>query len=141
MTIEQNKEVVRAFIQKFWNEGNRQCADQYLSEEYIDHAYVPNDVNGLKNMAIVLHTAFPDQVSALESMVAEGDRVIVRLRMTGTHQGDFRGAKATHNSVDVSLYREYRLSNGKIAEHWALFDTASLFRQIEVEPRSNLPAK
>ncbi|MFE5319943.1 ester cyclase [Paenibacillus sp. NPDC056579] len=133
MKAETNMETVRSFIQAFWNEGNLACTDQYITEDYEDHAYVPNNVIGLKETARVLHTAFPDQCSAVESIVAQGDRVVVRLAMTGTHLGLFRGTEATGNRVDVKVYREYRLVNGKIAEHWALFDTVSLLRQIGAE--------
>jgi steroid delta-isomerase-like uncharacterized protein len=133
MIIEENIELVRTFIQKFWNEGDRKCVDRFLREDYIDHAYDPNNVEGLVNMACLLHTAFPDQFSTVESIIGQGDRVVVRLRMTGTHEGNFRGTEASGNRVDVKLYREYRLEDGKIVEHWALFDTASLFRQIGAE--------
>lgn len=133
MSVEQNIDLVRTFIQKFWNEGNLNCTEQYLTEDYVDHAYVPNNVDGLVNTASILHTAFPDQVSTVESIVAQDDRVVVRLRMTGTHEGVFRGTEASHQRIDVNLYREYRLEKGRIAEHWALFDTASLLRQIGAE--------
>lgn len=133
MSTEENIRIVRAFINDFWNESNTSCTDQYMTADYVDHAYVPNNVDGLRNMALLLQSAFPDQVSSEESILAQGDRVVVRLRMTGTHQGDFRGTAATHNRVDATLYREYRLTNGKISEHWALFDTASLLRQIGAE--------
>jgi predicted ester cyclase len=133
MIAEENIEIVRTFIQRFWNEGNFKCMEQYLTEDYVDHAYVPNNAVGLENTVRILHTAFPDQFSAEESIVAQGDRVVVRLRMTGIHKGIFRGTEPTQNRVEVKLYREYRLMNGKIAEHWALFDTASLFRQIGAE--------
>ncbi|SDE49486.1 Predicted ester cyclase [Paenibacillus sp. UNCCL117] len=133
MQNEPNVTIVRDFIQKFWNEADSSCLNQFLAEDYVDHAYVPNDMAGLTNMARVLHTAFPDQVSSEESIVSQGDRVVVRLKLRGTHTGNFRGTEATHQSVDVNLYREYRLAHGKIAEHWALFDTASLLRQIGAE--------
>ncbi|OPH50612.1 hypothetical protein BC351_08155 [Paenibacillus ferrarius] len=128
-----NMEVVRNFIKSFWNEGDYACTDEFLAADYADHAYVPNDRNGLIQMARILHSAFPDQVSFEESAVAQGDRVVVRLRMRGTHQGSFRGTEATHNTIDAKLYREFRLTDGKISEHWALFDTATLLRQIGAE--------
>lgn len=130
MSIEDNASIVRQFIQKFWNEGDLECTEQFLAEDYVDHAYVPGNVDGLKLTAGSLHAAFPDQASAEESIVARGDRVVVRLRLEGTHRGNFRGTEATQNRVDVKVYREYRLANGRIAEHWALLDTASLLRQI-----------
>jgi predicted ester cyclase len=133
MQSEENMEIVRQFIQKFWNEGDFGCTERLLAEDYVDHAYVPNNVDGLKGMAGILHAAFPDQSSFEESIVAQGDRVVVRLRLTGTHKGNFRGTEATQNQVMVKVYREFRIANGQIAEHWALLDTASLFRQIGTE--------
>ncbi|MCD9022170.1 ester cyclase [Cohnella silvisoli] len=128
-----NIEIVRGFIKKFWNDGDFECVAEWLTEDYVDHAYVPGNREGLLNMARILHSAFPDQSSTEENIVAEGDRVVVRLRMTGTHQGNFRGTEATNHPIDVRLYREYRILDGKIAEHWALFDTAALLRQIGAE--------
>ena len=133
MNHEENVRIVRDFIREFWNEGDFGCIDRFMAEGYVDHAYVPNNAEGLKNVASLLHSAFPDQSSSEESIVAQGDRVVVRLRMKGTHQGDFRGAPATGKGFEANLYREYRLANGRIAEHWALFDTASLLRHIGAE--------
>ncbi|MCC3372583.1 ester cyclase [Cohnella sp. REN36] len=125
--------LVLDFIREFWNEGRTESLDRYLTDDYADHAYVPGDREGLARMADALRTAFPDQSSAVESVIAQGDRVIVRLRLTGTHQGNFRGKEATFLPVNVTLYREYRLTDGRIAEHWALLDTAALLRQIGAE--------
>lgn len=130
MSIADNVSIVRQFVQKLWNEGDLGCIEQFLAEDYVDHAYVPNNVEGLKAAVGAWHAAFPDQSSLEESIVAQGDRVVVRLWLEGTHTGSFRGTEATQNRVEVKVYREYRLANGRIAEHWALFDTASLFRQI-----------
>lgn len=96
----------------------------------MDHAYEPPSQVGLENTVRILQSAFPDQASEVESIVAEDDRVIVRLRMRGTHLGSFRGINASHKPIDVRVYREYRIVNGKIAEHWGLFDTTTLLRQI-----------
>ncbi|OAS23617.1 ester cyclase [Paenibacillus oryzisoli] len=133
MTTDNNILVVRSFINQFWNGAEPTNADQFLSADYVDHAYVPNNRKGLEHTARLLHSAFPDQCSSEESILAQGDRVIVRLRMKGTHRGNFRGTEATNNPIEVLLYREFRLANGKIAEHWALLDTASLLRQIGAE--------
>lgn len=131
--IKSNKEVIRSFINELWNEGDFTAADRFLTSDYVDHAYQPNDVHGLTTMVRALYSAFPDQHSSEDSIIVEGDRVITRLRMTGTHLGNFRGKEATHQPIDVRLYREYRLVDGKIAEHWALLDTATLLRQIGAE--------
>ncbi|WP_309299702.1 ester cyclase [Paenibacillus tyrfis] len=130
-TLEQtNIELVKTFISAFWNGNDAGLAETLLADDYVDHAYVPHTAEGLKQMAAQLRSAFPDQQSAIQEIVAQGDKVIVRLKLQGTHGGDFRGNPATGRPVDVAIYREYRLADGKIAEHWALFDTAALFIQI-----------
>ena len=133
MSMENNVSIVRQFIQRFWNEGDLGCIEQFLTEDYVDHAYVPGNAEGLKWTAGSLHAAFPDQSSVEESILAQGDRVVVRLKLEGTHRGNFRGTEATRNRINAKVYREYRLANGRIAEHWALLDTAALLRQIGAE--------
>ncbi|MDG0794328.1 ester cyclase [Cohnella ginsengisoli] len=128
-----SKEVALDFIERFWNNGDASCISPILTDDYVDHAYEPGNAEGLLAMADRLRTAFPDQRSTVESVTAEGDRVVVRLRMKGTHLGTFRGKAATGLPIDARLYREYRVADGRIAEHWALFDTASLLRQIGAE--------
>ncbi|MDI4650041.1 ester cyclase [Cohnella hashimotonis] len=126
-------EVALDFIERFWNGGDSDCVALLLADDYVDHAYEPGNADGLLAMAERLRTAFPDQRSTVECATTEGDRVVVRLRMRGTHLGTFRGKVATGLPIDARLYREYRVANGRIAEHWALFDTASLLRQIGAE--------
>jgi len=62
--------------------------------------------------------------------VVEGDRVASRIRMRGTHSGDFMGMAPTGKTVEVSGMRMDRVENGRIAEHWAVIDLLGLMRQI-----------
>jgi predicted ester cyclase len=66
---------------------------------------------------------------------------MVRLRLTGTHNGTFRTKDATGNKIDVRAVRWFRMVDGKIAEHWALLDTLALLRQIEMLPPAPAAAK
>jgi len=127
---QQNMAHVEAFIESFWNGRGNLQQGQFLTEHYVDHAYMPHSAEGLIHMKNQLLASFPDQQSAVEEIIAQGDKVVVRMRLRGTHQGVFRDTQPSGNSVEVAVYREYRLENGLIAEHWALLDTASLLRQI-----------
>jgi steroid delta-isomerase-like uncharacterized protein len=140
-TPEKNAEIVRDFISEVWNAGDATAVDRYLTSDYIEHAYDPKGVAGLKAMVALLATAFPDQRSDLEDCVAQGDRVMVRIRLTGTHNGTFRTKEATGKKIDVRAVRWFRMVDGKIAEHWALLDTLALFRQIEMLPPAPGPAR
>lgn len=138
---ETNAAIIRDFIDRVWNAGDTAAVDRYLTPDYVEHAYDPKSVAGLKAMIALLATAFSDQRSEIEDCVAQGDRVMVRIRLTGTHNGTFRTKEATGNKIDVRAARWFRLADGKIAEHWALFDTLALFRQIDMLPPAPSAAK
>ncbi|MGI8857685.1 MAG: ester cyclase [Thermomicrobiales bacterium] len=136
-----NAAIVRAFVEVFWNERDIDRADEFLSPDYIDHAYTPHTASGLKRTAGELAAAFPDHRTTIEDVVAQEDRVMTRMVLRGTHGGPFRGAVPTGNPIEVAVYRTYRLADGKIAEHWALLDTATLLRQIGAQPSPETACK
>ncbi|PEJ57488.1 hypothetical protein CN692_12480 [Bacillus sp. AFS002410] len=128
-TIEQNnKELVKEFIEVFWNKNNLDSTANLLSPEYIDYSY--GSTEGLKQFASVIFTGFPDSHYTIEEIVSNEDTVITRLEFTGTHSGLFRGTPPTGNSVKVTLFREFKIENGKILSHRGLFDTATLMSQL-----------
>jgi len=128
--ISANARLVADFIESFWNAKNETCLEQFIHSGYVDHAYQPADAAGLQAMLRQLSAAFPDHRQTVEQLVCEGDLVMVRLALHGTHQGEFRGTPATGLAVAAPMYRTFRLADGRIAEHWALFDLAGLLRQI-----------
>jgi predicted ester cyclase len=69
-----------------------------------------------------------------ESLIAEGDQVVARGRLTGTNTGKFDMVRmqheATGRSVDVQAFHIYRISGGKIAEHWSALDHVAMQRQL-----------
>ncbi len=133
-TEQTNTDTVRAFIESFWNERDLDSLNRFLTPDYFDHAYVPHTADGLKETAAALSAALPDHCSAIEDVIAQGDKVVAQMVLRGTHDGPFRGAPPTGNPVEVTVYRMYRLAEGRIAEHWALLDTATLLRQIAAQP-------
>jgi steroid delta-isomerase-like uncharacterized protein len=132
--LQANKALVARFIEEVWNARNPAAANAFLAAEYVDHAYKPANVDGLRTAITGTAVAFPDYVFTIEDVVAEADTVVARMRMRATHLGSFRGTPATGNAIDAAMYRTFRLIDGKIAEHYALFDTTTLLRQIEATP-------
>jgi steroid delta-isomerase-like uncharacterized protein len=124
---------VRSFIESFWNQNETDRAKDFLAPDYKDFAYMPQNVEGLCETSRQLNIAFPDQHSSIDNIIADGNQVIVRMVLRGTHEGPFRGHPATGHPIEVTVYREYQLVDGKISEHRALFDTATLYRQIGAE--------
>lgn len=128
-TTEQNNvETVNAFIEAFWNQSEWDCVDQFLTDDYQELSYQSRE--GLKQFAGKILEAFPDKHYTMEEIIGEGETVLVRMTVKGTHQGLFFGNAPTGNAIDVTLYRRYRLVDGKIADHRGWIDMVTMWHQI-----------
>ncbi|MFE5322006.1 ester cyclase [Paenibacillus sp. NPDC056579] len=129
-TMEQaNMETVTVFIEAFWNRHEMECTEHFLSADYQERSYQSKE--GLKQFAAKIGEAFPDKRYTLEDVLAQGDKVLVKMNVKGTHQGMFFGKAPTGNTIDVTLYRQYRVVDGKITEHRGWIDMVTMWSQIE----------
>ncbi|MCR2804379.1 ester cyclase [Paenibacillus soyae] len=129
-TLEQNNaETVSRFIEAFWNQSDFDAVDRFLSDDYQEHSYQSKE--GLKKFAATILEAFPDKRYTVEEVIGQGDKVLVRMTVKGTHQGVFFGTVPTGNTIDVTLYRQYRVVDGKIAEHRGWIDMVTMWDQIK----------
>ena len=78
----------------------------------------------------MIRLGFPDLHARIDNLVAEGDRVAVRLTFRGTHQGEFLGVPATGRTVEYVSHEFYRIVDGLVAEEWICSDLASLQGQL-----------
>ena len=85
---------------------------------------------GWPHPALYLRAAFPDRVDVMEQVIADGDRVGLLFRVTGTHSGNFFGIPATGKRVDVYEVALLRIVNGQMVEGWYMMDEAELLRQL-----------
>lgn len=128
-TMEQNNvETVSQFIEAFWNQNELDCSDHFLSADYQELTYQSKD--GLKKFAKTILEAFPDKRYTVEEIIGQGDKVLVRMTVIGRHQGMFFGVAPTGNTIDVTLYRHYRVADGKINEHRGWIDMVTMWHQI-----------
>ena len=136
MSLEENKAVVRRFVEEFWNKGNVVAADELLSATAMITLPGMEQVSlaGFKAFALTFQSAFPDWISTVEAMVAEEDRVAERWTGRGTHRGEFQGIAPTGRQVTVPGFVFYRLASGKITEFWGLFDELALMQQLGAIP-------
>ncbi|MGG3311135.1 ester cyclase [Paenibacillus lautus] len=128
-TLEQtNVETVNQFLEAFWNQSELESVDLFLTNDYQELSYQSKEV--LKKFAATILEAFPDKRYTVEEIIGQGDKVLVRMTVKGTHQGMFFGSAPTGNTIDVTLYRQYRIVDGKIAEHRGWIDMVSMWSQI-----------
>jgi steroid delta-isomerase-like uncharacterized protein len=96
---------------------------------------LPVEATGAKAIKEVfarLHRAFPDLHIAVEELIAEGDKVVSRNLVTGTHQGEYMGVPGTGKSVAYNEIFICRFVNGRIAETWGIVDVLSQMQQLGV---------
>jgi steroid delta-isomerase-like uncharacterized protein len=121
MSIERNKALVRMQFERIVNRGELSLADETISPDYFDHSAPPHRARGpdsLKQFATLIRTAYPDVQVMVDEIIAEGDRVAVRVTMRGTHLGAFEDRPPTGKRVVITGTVWWRLAEGKIIERW-----------------------
>ncbi|MFB0562276.1 MAG: ester cyclase [Candidatus Lokiarchaeia archaeon] len=128
MSLEENKGIVRRFIEAY-NKRNLDSLDEFLAPDYFDHTHQVG-LEGAKQLFNMGFKAFPDWHETIEDIIAEGDKVWVRVSYTGTHTGEWRGLAPTGKKITAMAVDIYRIVNGKLVEYWNVTDALDFFRQI-----------
>jgi predicted ester cyclase len=132
----QNKKIAYLEIDKLWNEGNLDVADQVYAPNQILHfrgESYPFGPDAAKKVVSTWLKAFPDFKFKIEDMVAEGDKVTIRYVFSGTHQGKFWGIAPTGKKINVSQMNIVRFEKGKMVEAWENYDEYGMKLQLGME--------
>jgi predicted ester cyclase len=124
-----NEKIVQRALEAF-EAAHERAMREDLAPDFVSHSMPPGfaeDADGWVQLAQHLKTGTPDGKLTILDMFAGGDKVAVRFSHAGTHQGELFGVPPTNRTVTVRGIEIYRLSGGKIAEHWGEFDTFDLF--------------
>ena len=134
---EDNKALVRRFVDEVQSGGNIDLIDEICSPEFVNHSAppgIPADREGIKIVTAMFRRAFPDSYFTVEDMVAEGDKVATRKTFHGTHEGEFMGIPPSGRSVSMGLMDIVRISEGRVVEHWSMGDTLGMMQHLGVIP-------
>lgn len=135
MSVEENKAIVRDYFEAFANK-DLAWIDEHIAPDFVRHdPGLPFEVRGpegVRHLNSVLLTAFPDLRLDIEDVVAEEDKVLARLTIRATHQGDFMDIPPTGKEVEVSVLDLFRIADGRLEEHWAMIDNLGMMQQLGV---------
>jgi steroid delta-isomerase-like uncharacterized protein len=134
MSGEQNKAILRRAYELL-SRGNLESLGEVVAQNYVmRNAPMPGleGLEGLKALYRGFRTSFSDFQITVEDMVAEGDKVVARVTMSGTHTGAFMGIPPTGKSVAISGIDIMRYVEGKAVERWGNYDDIGLLRQLGV---------
>lgn len=141
-SLEENKQLIHRLIYEDINRGDQAVAAEIIAPDFVDHTNPPGMQHGLEghNMIVsIFNSAFSDFGFEIEDILAEGDKVAIRVTMRGTHTGELFGIPATGRRVMVSGTHFLRIANGRVAEHWGTNDDMGLMQQLGVVPTSGEP--
>ena len=111
----------------------RQLADDFVERDEIPG--IPPTKDGVVQYFRIMLAAFPDMRMDVQDSFASGDKAVARLRVSGTHQGEFMGIPATGNRVSVNLIDITRFGDDGLArEHWGVADMLAMMQQLGVIP-------
>jgi len=109
-----------------------------VGEDFVEHDDVPGfepTKEGVKQLFRMYTAAFPDLRMEPQDILVSGDKVVARVRGTGTHQGEFMGLPPTGRGVDVQLIDIIRFGDDGLAhEHWGVFDALGMMQQLGAIP-------
>jgi len=137
MSAEANKAAVRRLIEEVMNGRNPDALDEIVAGDVVHHSLPPGMPQGIESYRALTSgytVAFPDLQATIDDLIAEGDRVVVRMTNRGTHQGEFMGIPPTGKRIEVSAITMLRFADGKLAEEWVQADMLGVMEQLGVVP-------
>jgi steroid delta-isomerase-like uncharacterized protein len=137
MSTEENKVHVRRLYDEVFNQKNLAAIDDYFAPNVIDHSLPPGAPGGIEGVRFTISmflAAFPDLQLTVEDLIAEGDRVVARWTLRGTHQGASLGMPPTGKQVTMPGISIVRFDGGKSAEQWVVHDQLGMLQQLGLAP-------
>jgi steroid delta-isomerase-like uncharacterized protein len=132
---EMNKAIIRKFIDAY-NSRNLDVFEELVAPDYFDNLFQQRGRDKFKDLFTMAFEGFPDWYEAIEDIIAEGDKVWVRIKATGTHTGDWNllgvPLPATGKKIEMNMVFIWRLADGKLAEGWEVDDNLDFLKKLGV---------
>jgi len=133
MSLEENKALVRRFVEEVQCQHNLAAIDELLAPDFVDHSSPGAEGRAAaRQFFSMMFTAFPDMHFTIRQQIAEGDKVLTYKTFHGTHLGPFMGVAPTGRPVTMDVMDILTVAGGKITEHWTVADFLGMMQQIGV---------
>lgn len=131
---EANETVLRRLIGEVINNGDFLILDELVQPHYV-YRSPDQELDGpeaLKSLLAAYRIAFPDLNVRIDDLVNGGDKVVISVTLTGTHEGDLMGISPTGKPVKINGMILSHFEDGKIVEEWEILDMLTMFKQLGV---------
>lgn len=138
MTTDGTENLVRRFVDRVWNQRKLTHAEEVVADATVLHDLTRGveygGPEGVKNFHRLYLAAIPDASVEVEALVADGEDVVTRWVLTGTHQGDLMGLSPTGNDIRVPAFTMATVVDGTIREMWVILSLFRLLEQLDAAP-------
>jgi predicted ester cyclase len=134
---EKNKEIIRRTMDEVWSKGNLSLIPELFTSDYTSYNSSGKTVlghDGFRKLVESARIGYPDLLCTIDQLVAEGDNIVCRYTITGTHKGEYLGIAPTGKKISVLCLFLTIIRDGKSAETWALNDSLASFKQLGIAP-------
>ncbi len=144
-SIEENKKTMKRIYDEVFTKQKFEVLDELVAPNAVDHDFeiYPEMVkpgqkvtDALKEYIKMSHAAFPDFKVTANDIIVEGDKIVARYTMTGTHKGTFMGIPASGKKLNLTGIDIVRIKDGKAVEHWGASDMMIMMKQLGAMPPS-----
>jgi steroid delta-isomerase-like uncharacterized protein len=138
MSLEENRALVRRFVEEIFVRGRVEAVDELVADDFVGHTWpsTGDPKADLKRAMERVAAGLADPAFEIEDTIAEGDRVAVRLTASATQVGPFMGMPPSGRRYTIGEIHIFRIRDGKVVEHWHQFDQMGLMRQLGVSAPS-----
>jgi steroid delta-isomerase-like uncharacterized protein len=136
MGSDENKAVVRRFVDEVFEKGNVGAVDELVAEDFVPHTW-PSTGDGRGDLRKAMERVSKGLTNAaftIEDLIGEGDRVVARLTASATQTGEFMGMPPSGKRYTIPEIHIFRVRDGQIVEHWHQFDQLGMMRQLGAMP-------
>ena len=138
MSLEENKAIVHRWIEAE-NKKDLAVLDELMAADYFDPSLPVRGREGAKQLMAMMVKAFPDTHETIEDIIAEGDKVWTRIKVTQTHTGEYRGLAPTGKKITFTAVVIWRIVDGKVVESWGVYDSLDFLKQLGVIDYKGFP--
>ena len=128
-----NKALLRRFYKEVYVDWNMALVDAVVSPHFTSHDWPDNGATGpraFRQYYAAIRAAVPNARYEVDDLIAEGDRVVVRWTMRGTHEGSFGGIAPSGRTIALKGIAIYRVEEGTLMERWVVSDLHGLLEDI-----------
>ncbi len=132
--LEENKALVRRYYEQVM--GDLSAIEEIVTDTFVDHHFppeIPPGAQGVRKFFTFIAGVFSDMRIDIDFLLAEGDKVDCHFVLHARHTGEGLGVAPRGNAIKLPAISTFRIADGKLAEGWEIFDSASLMQQMQAE--------